>query len=296
MVKHISQMSVALLLLCSIFSISALGNYETDDASFVIRVEDNLLTAKVKEIPLRKVLKEVENLLAIKATYLFSGNALIVAEFSGLPIEKGLRRLLQDYNLAFEYDPEGSKSGAPFIRKVFILSRKASTADLAKESPLQPQFPRGTSLEDLRRSVKDKDPEIREYAVEEIGKLNDEDAIELLKGVLLTDENEYVRLCAVDALGSMKSSEAINTLKEALKDESVDVRVNVADVLGVMRSEDAIEPLVVALKDEDEDVRERAMDALGMIGGDRATKAREKALAEEEGKRSAMDVNINRNE
>ncbi len=79
-------------------------------------------------------------------------------------------------------------------------------------------------------------------------------------------------------------------MKEALKDESVDVRVSVADALGFMRSEDAIQPLTTALQDEDEEVRESAIDALGRIGGERATREHEKALADEEEKRRVEDA------
>jgi hypothetical protein len=294
MVKHISRMCIVLLLFCPIFSISASGNDETDNTSFVIRADDNLLTAKVKDIPLKKVLIEVADQLSIRIFSLMPGEQPVVADFSRLPVEKGLRRLLRDFNYAFAYDPEDTKNGEPHIRKVFILSRKEERQYRTgvQGSIVFTRFVGETSLETLRKALKNKDSYIREDAVDAIGVLKDEGNIELLKGVLHTDEDEYVRKCAADALGFLRSEEAIDSLKEALKDESVDVRVSVADALGLMRSEDAIEPLTVALQDEDEEVRESAIDALGRIGGERATRAHETAIAEEEEKRRAEDAEI----
>ena len=52
----LSRMLIVLLLFFPLSSISASGNDEMDNTSFVIRVDDNLLTAKVKEIPLQKSL------------------------------------------------------------------------------------------------------------------------------------------------------------------------------------------------------------------------------------------------
>ncbi len=293
MVKHISRMCIVLLLFCPIFSISASGNDETVNTSFVIRVDDNLLTAKVKDIPLKKVLTEVADQLSIKIFSLMPGEEPVVTDFSRLPVEKGLRRLLRDFNYAFTYDPEDTKNSEPHIRKVFILSRKEERqyrTGVQGSMVFTPRFTSETPLETLRKALKNKDSYIREDAVDAIGALKDKGNIGLLKGVLLTDEDEYVRKYAADALGFLRSEEAIDSLKEALKDEFVDVRVSVADALGLIKSEDAIQPLTTALQDEDEEVRESAIDALGRIGGERATREHEKALADEEEKRRVEDA------
>ncbi len=65
--------------------------------------------------------------------------------------------------------------------------------------------------------------------------------------LLHTDEDEYIRESAADALGSIRSEKAISSLKVALKDESVDVRMSVVDALALIESDEAIELLMVAL-------------------------------------------------
>ena len=198
--------------------------------------------------------------------------------------------MLRGYNYAFAYDSEDSKNGKPHIRKVFILSRKSNPTVLPAK--FTQRFAGETSLEILKKALKNKDSFIREDAVNAIGALKDEGNIELLRGVLLADEDEYVRESAAYSLGFIRSEKALDPLKEALKDESVDVRISVAGALGLIKSDDAIEPLMVALQDEDEDVRGSAIDALGWIGGERATMAYEKALAEEEENRRVEDKEI----
>jgi hypothetical protein len=280
----LSRMLIVLLLFFPLFSISASGNDEMKNTSFVIRVDDNLLTARVKDISLEKVLTEVADQMSMKIIYLVPGEEPVVADFSRLPVEKGLRQLLRDYNYAFARDSKDAENGKPHIRKVFILSRKSNPIVLPAKFTLgfTPRFAGETSLEILRNALKDKDPYIREDAVDAIRALKDEGNIELLKGVLLTDRNEYVRESAAGALGFTRSEKAINPLKEALKDESVDVRISVADALGLINSDDAVEPLMVALKDEDREVRESAINSLAWVGGERANMAYEKALAGEE--------------
>ncbi len=286
----LSRVLIVLLLFFPIFSISASGNDEMDNTSLAIRVDDNLLTAKVREMPLKKVLTEVADQMSMRFIYFVPGEVPVVADFSRLPVEKGLKQLLRDYNYALAYDPEDAENGKPHIRKVFILSRKSNPTVLPAK--FTPRFAGETSLEILRKALENEDSFIREDAVDAIGALKDEGNIELLKGVLLTDEDEYVRKSAADALGFIRSEKAFSSLKVALKDESVDVRISVVDALALIESDEAIELLMVALQDEDKEVRESTIDALAWIGGERANKAYEKALAEEEERRRVEDKEI----
>ncbi len=255
----LSRVLIVLLIFFSIPSINASGNDVMDNTSFVIHVDDNLLTAKVRDMPLEKVLTEVADQMFMRIIYLVSGEEPVTIDFSRLPIEKGLKQLLRDYNYALAYDSVDAENSKSHIRKVFILSKKSDP----KVFPVKftPGFAGEASLEILKKALEDEDSFIREDAVGAIGALKDESTIELLKGVLLTDEDEYVRERAVTALGLMKS-------------------------------DDIIEPLMVALQDEDGEVRESAIDALAWIGGARANMTYVKALAGEEEKRIVEDEEI----
>ena len=76
----LSRMFIVLLLFFPLSSISASSNDEMENTSFVIRVDDNLLTAKVKDIPLEKVLTEVADQMSMRIVYLVPGEGHVVAK------------------------------------------------------------------------------------------------------------------------------------------------------------------------------------------------------------------------
>lgn len=264
-----------------LFSTGVCVKGENVDPSFVIQVNDGLMTAKVKRIPLEKVLAKVTEQIPLRVVPFVSGEELINADFSGLSIEKGLIQLLRDFNYSFVFGPEQSKSRGPEVRKVFIISRKEPVAN-SDEEPESHVIPEGHSLESLGQLLKDKDSEIREEAVDSLGKLKDADSIELLTEALLNDADEDVRMSAADALAVIRDQSAIDSLKAALNDESTDVRMSAADALGAIGSKEAIGSLNDTLHDSDPIVRESAVEALGQIGGDKAIQALITALSDED--------------
>ncbi len=70
---------------------------------------------------------------------------------------------------------------------------------------------------------------------------------------------------ALEALGNIGNSQAVEALIAALKHEDWDVRWKAAVALGNIGNSQAVEALIAALKDEDEDVRRYAAVALGKI-------------------------------
>lgn len=113
---------IILFLFIPVFSADASANNKTVDTSSVIQVEDNLLTVKVRDIPLKKVLMAIAKQKHIKFDFYASAEDPLITNFSSLPLEKGLKRLLRNYSYAFTYGSEKSKGGAHEIRKVVILS------------------------------------------------------------------------------------------------------------------------------------------------------------------------------
>ncbi len=106
----------------SVFSTGASGNNKDVDVSSVIQVNDNLLTVKVRNMSLKKVLLEIAKQKQIKIDFYVLADAPLITNFSSLPMEKGLARLLRNYSYAFTYGSEKSKGGEHEIRKVVILS------------------------------------------------------------------------------------------------------------------------------------------------------------------------------
>jgi hypothetical protein len=73
-------------------------------------------------MPLKKVLMEIAKQKQIKFDFFASAEDTLITNFSSLPLEKGLARLLRNYSYAFTYGSEKSKGGKHEIRKVAILS------------------------------------------------------------------------------------------------------------------------------------------------------------------------------
>jgi hypothetical protein len=127
---------IILFLFMPVFSAGASASNKTVDNSSVIQVEDNLLTVKVRDIPLKKVLMEIAKQKHIKFDFYASADDPLITNFSSLPMEKGLARLLRNYSYAFTYGSEKSKGGEHEIRKVVILSNGGGSRHRGMESTI----------------------------------------------------------------------------------------------------------------------------------------------------------------
>ena len=82
---------------------------------------------------------------------------------------------------------------------------------------------------------------------------------------MLKDKSPEVRWAVVNTLGEIKSTEAVRPLIEMLEDNDSNVRLNTIWALGEIKSTEAVRPLIEMLKDNDSDVRLNAILALGVI-------------------------------
>ena len=83
----------------------------------------------------------------------------------------------------------------------------------------------------------------------------------------LEDEDTDTQCEAVEALGEIGDERAVEPLIQALKDEDKAIRYWAAKALGEIGDERAVDSLTQALQDEDEYVREAAEEALEKIRG-----------------------------
>jgi HEAT repeat protein len=131
-----------------------------------------------------------------------------------------------------------------------------------------------------RRLREDKDAGVRDMAASAIGDIikaargggraSWDDTGSTLVSALKNDGDARVRRSAAFALGSFGSpaSEAVNTLREALRDQNASVRQNAAWALGQIgdASAGAVPSLCECLNDKDALVRRDAAGALGAVG------------------------------
>ena len=130
MLRLICRVYIILFIFIPIFATSVSGANETADTSSVIQVKDNLLTVKVSNMSLEKVLDKIANQIPIKFAFFVSGEETLKADFTSLPLEEGLKRLFRDYNYAIiNDDSEKSEGSEHQIEKVGKEMRKMMWPD-----------------------------------------------------------------------------------------------------------------------------------------------------------------------
>lgn len=265
------------------------------DSSSVVLVRDNFLTVKVKGMSLKKVLEEITKQIPIKLVFFVSEEDLIMADFTGLPVEKGLKQLLRNYNYTIVKGTEKLKDGGHEITKIIILSKtggnrnsKAEPMIVASEEPIDEDLEvlndedmqdtfeeeaervatpgEAPSIESLRQDLLDEDPIKREEAVSSLGESGDKTGVYLITEVLRSDKDEGVRMSAADALGSIGGEESIDALKSALRDEDALVRESAIHAISLIGGDRAIEALNSALSSGmDEDMEELIKEELEVL-------------------------------
>ncbi len=254
---------IAKLLLCLLVVLSpapADPDDKTDKGSFsVVKVREGLLTVKVRNIPLKRVLEEIAGQTEIKLVFNGQTEAMISADIADIPLEKGLRRLIRDMNYAFIYGPKETKSGRSEIREIIIYTEAdGSPFKAIRPPPIRPppamrppERPEEAPPESLFDALRDGSPEVREEAVHRHSKFGKDKRVvkHLTETLLFYDEKvkageektpgdpreRSVKMSIVKTLREIGGEGVIRTLKRALKDEDEDVRKAAAESLEILR-------------------------------------------------------------
>jgi HEAT repeat protein len=118
------------------------------------------------------------------------------------------------------------------------------------------------AVDPLIQTLRDKDEKVRKGVAYALGEIGDQRAVKPLIQTL-KDIDENVRSITAEALGKIRDKSAVEPLIQTLKDKDDEVRRAAAWALGEIRDKRAVEPLIQALKDEDKEVRRTTVDALG---------------------------------
>lgn len=254
-----------------ISGLGASGDFEGDEFSLVVRVKDNLLTVKVKDIPLKYVLSKIAKQTSIKVTLHVPTEDPIFADFSDLPVEKGLKRLTRDYSSIFIYGLEKGKGGEPEIEEVIICAERGGTPDKRprprtidskKWKKPHPGSSETSPLGSQIQGFRDKDRLVRQKSVESMALSKDDSLMVHLGKVLAKDQDEDVRDRAAQRLGDLGDEMAIIPLVQALRDKNSRVRENAAEALCKIGGANVIRALEGCLSGKDDDLKKIAGEAL----------------------------------
>ena len=229
---------------------------------FDIKFNNGQLSAKLKNSPLEKVLKEIMSQSGARIWLNDSIDMAVTIEFQNVSIREGVRRILKDKNYAFLYAPNEIKEG-----KLSIISASKSKEEPPKKPPPKPVQPVAKkdkpSFEALvKDALENEDASKREDAIIALGESKDKKAIETIIKALVNDPSEDVRLSSIDALLEIGDKSVAEPLSQALKDRDPWVRESAVEALGEVGGESAIEFIKSALNDEDGSVRELAQETL----------------------------------
>jgi HEAT repeat protein len=123
---------------------------------------------------------------------------------------------------------------------------------------------------------------IRRRALQALGWMRDEAALEALTGVLSGDEDEVIRAFAASFLAWSDDDRAVAPLIDALGDPSHGVREAAAGSLGALADQRAVTPLAAVLQDPSMEVRTAALMPLAHLGGPEAANHLLAALGDDE--------------
>lgn len=121
------------------------------------------------------------------------------------------------------------------------------------------------------RLMKSTSSAVRREAVRDIGRMRQPSSVTILSEALESDADFGVRSMAAEALGNMRSKEAVPSLAKALNDENRNVRASVIVAFGYIRDASSVKPLVEYLgKEKDLGLRLSAVNVLGVISSEEA--------------------------
>lgn len=137
------------------------------------------------------------------------------------------------------------------------------------------------AFEGLIKVLEHEDAVVRKYAIDEIGKFDQEMAISQLASVLKNDKDHSVREKAINTIGKFTSTKVFPILVETLNDQHYSVCLPAAVLLIEVEPEKSMSIIRQALENRDPAIRHSAVLALDKLGS-RSSDALHKMLEDED--------------
>jgi HEAT repeat protein len=243
------------------------GGAESGSHDVLLSIHGERLSATLRQASVSDVFAELAWQTGIQVHV--EGAAAIEtvsAEFTNLPLEEGIKRILQGKNYALTYaDEEPGRLGVPKIVAIRVLATRTEPipsgppsevatgakprldiSEVIRESKIGDR----SSLASLLSATHDADPRVRRTAVKSLADLGDESAVDALGQLLISDSDKKVRRAATDALAEIGSPQALRELGRALKDQDLVVQRNAAEAIVAIGGEQTLTRLREAARDQ----------------------------------------------
>ncbi len=184
--------------------------------------------------------------------------------------KKALKEAVEDQNWEVRHDVAiamGEYSEKEFIDDLFSLLKDDEVEVKRKSIEALGKIGEETKSKEIIFKLKDfiDKTEFKEEAVRAVGRIDGEEAVDVLSEVYENSERE-VREIAINGLGKIEGEKADKKLIDALKDDSWRVREDAARLLGERKVEEAVDDLIFAVEDERSYVVQAALRSLGKVG------------------------------
>lgn len=203
-----------------------------------MRLENQDLTAEIRNTPLQQVLEELAAWSGIVFEIGSEENPRISVNFYRVSVQEAVQRLIGNHNSIIYCDRDDT--GQSHLRFVRIFARA--------------QRPTAPSLHYIGTGA--------------VTKRGDDivDSPEQALAVLAGSPNLVARQKAIEILVASKGPQAVQALKAALTDPVVEIKVGAIDGLASLGAREALSQIVLALKDAHPAVRQSAVLAVALLG------------------------------
>lgn len=245
-----------------------------DQDSANIQIKNNLLTIRVKSVPLKQVLERIEDEAQIKIFIIGAVDKHISANFSNVPLEGGLKRIFRNFNSVFIYNSKKDVEGKPMVQSILIfptvesnLSNTSGESVDKIEVKTTPSYsltpePGSDFRSDEQHFRSDERREFQRNVDDSSVLIEDEKTLSELSDELLGNDDSETRADAADMLGSLGDEHAVVFLIQALDDSNGEVRKSAVEAMALIGSREAIPYLRSVLNDSSDEVRSAAANAL----------------------------------
>jgi len=220
-----------------------------------ITFKDRRLSVRAQKSSLERLTDEISGKAGVPILLSEGvGSQLVSVNFQDLPLDEGLRQILNKYDAFFFYGVDEQEPSSLKVVWVYPRGRGRGIEPVPKE--------KWASTKDIEAMLADKDPEVRGRAIEALVQRKGEAALDTVVK-FLQDDNEQVRtraLYGATKAGVQVSEGLLDNL--ALNDPSSDVRFLALQALSNSDSPEVRQTAERAVDDPSEPIRNLAREIL----------------------------------